>query len=396
MRQNTDATDDQRARESEMDDKTLQSDRIPEGTIDARFTEFSYLKRLDRWTVIAGAPVILFYTIVNYHYGYYLQALFFSIMFLDVATAIVLFSKLTSIQKLRKVKMVCGNIGFAIFAIALINGMVRIDLLRFFPWIFFFPMLAIFYFGYRRGLYLALVFSVISTGIVFSYHFHMFSERHQTMFLVNTIVVLVITLVMAYAAEKARRSARQDMLALQNRYKLAELNQRRTNANLEREILLRIESEKALSQSELRYRTLFEESSVSLWEEDWSRLKRLLDELPQEAADNLRSHLESNPTVYAECVSSIRVTAVNRATLALYGADSFETLLKNLKAVVPKEARSHMIDRIVRLYQTGRYKAEKPGWSLNGSQRKLLVSSTVPAGSERSWQKIFTSVYDIT
>ena len=43
----------------------------------------------------------------------------------------------------------------------------------------------------------------------------------------------------------------------------------------------RREADEALEQSEQRYRSLFEAAPISLWEEDWSEVKKIVDELPR-------------------------------------------------------------------------------------------------------------------
>ena len=49
-----------------------------------------------------------------------------------------------------------------------------------------------------------------------------------------------------------------------------------------RDISARIRAEEDLKRSELRYRALFEDSPISLWEEDFSRLKRHFDQLKKD------------------------------------------------------------------------------------------------------------------
>jgi signal transduction histidine kinase len=210
------------------------------------------------------------------------------------------------------------------------------------------------------------------------------------------VAVLVSLLGMAYIAERTRVRVQKDLFIARNNFQMAEERQRAINAELQNEIQLRIQSEKALTQSESRYRALFEESAVSLWEEDWSKVKSYLDELPQEAVDDLFAYLKQNPKVLEQCIGLIQVTAVNRATLNLYAADSAKTLLKNISVILPSQIASYMLERVVSLYLNRRYDAEHNAQTLNGRPLSLLISSTVPAGYEDSFQRVFTSVYDIT
>ena len=134
-----------------------------------------------------------------------------------------------------------------------------------------------------------------------------------------------------------------------------------------------------------------------MWEEDWSELKVYLDDLPQEAADDLPGYFESNPDQIEACAKMMRVTAVNRATLALYGADTAATLINNLPSrMPPAELRNYLIGRITHLYGEGRFQTEVQVSRLNGEPLHLLVSSTIPAGFQTSWEKVFSSVYNVS
>ena len=53
--------------------------------------------------------------------------------------------------------------------------------------------------------------------------------------------------------------------------------------------------ESALRESESRYRGLFEDSPISLWEEDFSAVKQRLNTLQSEGVTDMHAYLESHP-----------------------------------------------------------------------------------------------------
>jgi PAS domain-containing protein len=73
-------------------------------------------------------------------------------------------------------------------------------------------------------------------------------------------------------------------------------------------------------QEEKRYRALFENSPVGMWEEDFSRIKELIDELRAGGVEDLDAHLRAHPELVARCVGMIHVLDINQRAREFYGA----------------------------------------------------------------------------
>ena len=61
--------------------------------------------------------------------------------------------------------------------------------------------------------------------------------------------------------------------------------------------------EATLQESEERFRGLFEDSPVSLWEEDFSAVKQRLDALRAEGVTDMHAYLEAHPEEVKRCIS---------------------------------------------------------------------------------------------
>ena len=59
------------------------------------------------------------------------------------------------------------------------------------------------------------------------------------------------------------------------------------------------------------FQTLFEYAPISLWEEDFSGIKRLFDQLRRQHVSSLQHYLEENPGFVDECMGLIKVIAIN-------------------------------------------------------------------------------------
>lgn len=163
-----------------------------------------------------------------------------------------------------------------------------------------------------------------------------------------------------------------------------------------RDISERLRAEEDLKRSEMRYRALFEDSPISLWEEDFSRLKRYLDRLKADGVLNFASYFSRNPDEITRCIRMIRIVDINRATLSLYEAESKAELLANIHRILPQTSQDVLKQELVAMAQEGRFEIECVNRTLRDNDRHLLIKSSIPPGYEDSWEKVFISVFDLT
>jgi two-component system, cell cycle sensor histidine kinase and response regulator CckA len=152
-----------------------------------------------------------------------------------------------------------------------------------------------------------------------------------------------------------------------------------------------------LRASEERYRTLFAESPVSLWEEDFSGIRRHLGRLKALGVSDFEEHFRANPDELADCVESVRVVDVNRATLALYGAESRSQLLAGLDRIIGEDGRDVFLQSIVALGRGDRsWNSEGTNYTLHGEPIRLALQWSVAPGAEDTWARVLVSATDIT
>jgi len=163
-----------------------------------------------------------------------------------------------------------------------------------------------------------------------------------------------------------------------------------------RDISGRIRAEEDLKRSELRYRALFEDSPISLWEEDFSRLKRHFDQLKKDGIETFARYFSDHPEEITRCIRMIRIVDVNRSTLALYEATSKKELLASIHRILPQTAQNILKQELVAMAEEGHFEIECLNRTLKDNDRHLLIKSSIPPGYEDSWEKVFISVYDLT
>ncbi|RZU00619.1 sensor domain-containing diguanylate cyclase [Rivibacter subsaxonicus] len=156
-------------------------------------------------------------------------------------------------------------------------------------------------------------------------------------------------------------------------------------------------AQRAIAASEDYARGLFEHSPVSLWVEDFSVIKSLLDELREQGISDFRTFVDVHPEFVERCLAEIRVIDVNRQTLSMFGAPDKPTLLRSLGRVFRDEMASHFKEQLIELWQ-GKLlqQRETVNYSLGGETVNVLLQFSVLPGHEASWDLVLVSLTDIT
>ena len=152
-----------------------------------------------------------------------------------------------------------------------------------------------------------------------------------------------------------------------------------------------------LQESERHARLLFEHSPVSLWVEDFSAIKRLLDKLRERGITDLQVFLKVHPEFIEQCLHEIRVVDVNRTTLHLFGAADKPALYRQLATIFRDEARETFADQLLDLWD-GRLvqQREVVNYTLGGEPLHMHMQFAVQEDHHADWALVLLSLVDIT
>ncbi|AYG69598.1 MULTISPECIES: sensor domain-containing diguanylate cyclase [unclassified Rhizobium] len=158
------------------------------------------------------------------------------------------------------------------------------------------------------------------------------------------------------------------------------------------------EEARRLEERQRRYaEALFEHSPVSLWVEDFSRIKILLDEIRDRGIVDFQVFLDVHPEFVQQCMSEISVLDVNQATLDLFCAADRQTLYHRIGDVFRDDMEKHFRGQLVELWN-GRlfHQREVLNYALDGSDRHVLLQFSVFPGYEDDWSLVQVALTDIT
>lgn len=142
---------------------------------------------------------------------------------------------------------------------------------------------------------------------------------------------------------------------------------------------------------------LFEHSPVSLWVEDFSEVKILMDDVRLRGITDFRAFTDVHPEFVRKCMSEIRVIDVNRATLDLFCAPDRRTLLRQISEVFRDDMEQHFREQLIDLWNGNLlHHREVVNYALDGSERYVLLQLSVLPGSEHDWSLVLVALTDIT
>lgn len=146
-----------------------------------------------------------------------------------------------------------------------------------------------------------------------------------------------------------------------------------------------------------RCRTLFEDSPISLWEEDFSEVRARLLMLAATHGD-LERYLRAQPEELRRCVSLMKILDVNPATLRLYRAKSREQLLGSLDVVASPGPGPEETVRSLMSIAAGdpSFETETVNHALDGTPIDIYLRWHVAQGSETDYGRVIVSIIDIT
>lgn len=164
-----------------------------------------------------------------------------------------------------------------------------------------------------------------------------------------------------------------------------------------KDITTEVQSSSQIQHSEQYARDLFEHSPVSLWVEDFSTVKKLLDEVRSNGIRDFKTFLKVHPEFVTRCMQEIHVLDVNQHTLDLFAAESKQTLIQNVHHIFRGEMYASFAQQLQDLWDGKLVQQyEVVNYSLNGDALHIHLELSVLASHSENWGLALLSLVDIT
>jgi len=174
--------------------------------------------------------------------------------------------------------------------------------------------------------------------------------------------------------------------------------------SIARDITDRKKAEERLKSSEMKYRMLFENSPIALMEQDFSEMKRYIDELKSAGNDDFEIYFEEHPEEILKCMTKANVIDVNKKMVEVYKANGKEELLwrmnhlgNDIDLMKRQELTLYNKKEILALIKgETTYESEFVSKTSTGDPMHLYAKTSLDPRFENTWSKVIVSIMDIS
>jgi len=174
--------------------------------------------------------------------------------------------------------------------------------------------------------------------------------------------------------------------------------------NISIDITDKINTEQELKESEEKYRSLFENSPISLMDQDFSEIKRYIDHLKESGINDFKKYFDNKPEEAIKCMSKAKLVDVNRKALEVYKVSNKEDFVNKMNQFsegkfdeMTEDAFLDNKKEILSLINGNTiYESEIITETFAGDLIALYAKTSIVPGFESTWSKVIVSIIDIT
>lgn len=166
-----------------------------------------------------------------------------------------------------------------------------------------------------------------------------------------------------------------------------------------KDITITKHAQELIEKSETRFRSLFDNSLLPLWEEDFSGVKKYLIELDlmNKSPEYVYSFFNENPDEFYKCISLVKIIDVNYECLKLHKVKDKPTLMENLTQLIDSGSFDEVKKQLVAISQNAKqFSIDSRIKNMLGEYRDINLRWSVIQGYEESYERVILSTEDIT
>jgi len=145
------------------------------------------------------------------------------------------------------------------------------------------------------------------------------------------------------------------------------------------------------------YHSLFEESPIPIWEEDFSEIKLHLEALKSSGVNNIEHYFHENPEQLEVCFNKLIVVNVNQAAVELNESVSKEQLLESYKKFFDHNSKDYIIKQFLAIANNETHCSfEARLVTFKKNIRNVWFRWNVVKGYEDTYGRVLLSTKDLT
>ncbi|MFW6041214.1 MAG: PAS domain S-box protein [Thermoplasmatota archaeon] len=155
--------------------------------------------------------------------------------------------------------------------------------------------------------------------------------------------------------------------------------------------------QREIERNERRFKELFHESPIGIWEEDFSVVKKKIDELKEKGVEDIGQYLNDHPEFVGELMKDVKIISVNESVLDMYRADSIEEFRNGLSEIFGEKSIPSFKEVIEHIAEgKTEYKTDKVDKRLDGEEVHIFLKWSVVTGHEDDYSRVIVSTIDIS
>lgn len=147
-----------------------------------------------------------------------------------------------------------------------------------------------------------------------------------------------------------------------------------------------------------KYRDLFEQTPIGIWEEDWSEVKPLVDELKTQRIGDIYQYLTEHRKLAERLAWEADIIEFNESTVHMYHAPSKELFRPMAETDFLTDDEFLAFCRTVDAFARGETRCVVEGWESTYDNQQIYVRDTVfiPEQYRDTWERVIHTTEDNT